>query len=339
MTTIQTLSPPQLRGSVLRRLGPAFVPAIAYVDPGNLVTNVTAGARHGTALLWVVVLATGVAGPVQYLAAKLGATTGRTLPQLVAEHCPAPWRVAYWAQAELVSIATDVAEVIGAAIAMRLLLGIPLPLGGLIAAGVGAGLLTVGDQLGERFLQSVSVVSLGIIGGAFAFCLAFRPPPLHELGAGLVPALPGEGALVLAAGIVGATIMPHAIHIHSALARGHHRLDAHRIDVLTAMLFAGATNAAMLVVGAGALRGMAGDDFAGIAEGLAERAGSAARTAFLTALLVSGLTSTAVGTQSGSVVMSGLLRREMPRSVRRLATVLPAVVLLSVGASPSWCSS
>ncbi|MFF2942926.1 Nramp family divalent metal transporter [Streptomyces niveus] len=334
MTTIQALPRRRFHRSTARRLGPAFVAAIAYVDPGNLVTNVTAGARHGTALLWVVVLATAVAGPIQYLAAKLGATTGKTLPQLVADRCTTRWRLAYWVQAEIVSIATDIAEVIGAAVAMYLLAGIPLPVGGLIAALVGNGLLAAGDRYGERFLQGVSVASLALIAGAFALCLTFSPPTAHELGTGLLPTLPGDGALLLAAGIVGATIMPHAIHVHSALARGHKRLDAHRADVFIAMVFAGGTNAAMLVVGAGALRGLDGDDFAGIAAGLADRVGGAAQTAFLLALLVSGLTSTAVGTQAGSVVMGGLLRRELPRSVRRCATVLPAVALLSSGASP-----
>lgn len=335
MTTTRLLPPPpRYRRSAVRQLGPAFVAAIAYVDPGNLVTNVTAGAQFGTALLWVVVLATLVAGPVQYLAAKLGATTGLTLPEQIGRRCSTPWRVGYWLQAELVAIATDVAEVIGAAFAMYLLFGVPLPVGGLIAAVAGGVLLAAGDRFGARFLQGVAVVSLSVIGGAFAFCLAYRPPSLHALGTGMVPSLPGDGALYLAAGIVGATIMPHAIHIHSALARTHQHLRAHRVDVFSAMLFAGSVNAAMLVVGASALQGLKGDDFASIAVGLAERVGGAAQTAFLVALLVSGLTSTAVGTQSGEVVMSGLMRRRMPRSLRRLVTVLPAVALLALGVSP-----
>ncbi|MFH9332174.1 Nramp family divalent metal transporter [Streptomyces althioticus] len=335
MTTLRFApSPPRSRRSAVRPLGPAFVAAIAYVDPGNLVTNVTAGAQFGTGLLWVVVLATLVAGPVQYLAAKLGATTGLTLPQLVGRNCSTPWRVAYWVQAEIVSIATDVAEVIGAAFALYLLFGVPMPVGGVIAAVVGGVLLAAGDRLGERFLQGVAVAALGVIGAAFVFCLAYRPPALHELGSGMVPGLPGDGALYLAAGIVGATIMPHAVHIHSALARTHGRLKAHRVDVFMAMLFAGTVNASMLVVGAGALFGLGADDFAGIAHGLSDRVGGAAQTAFLVALLTSGLSSTAVGTQSGEVVMSGLMRRRIPRSLRRLITVLPAVALLTAGISP-----
>ncbi|MBV2353954.1 Nramp family divalent metal transporter [Streptomyces sp. J2-1] len=338
MTTVRTL-PAGPRGGVpatglLRRLGPAFVAAIAYVDPGNVVTNVTAGATYGTALLWVVVLATVVAGPVQYLAAKLGSTTGRSLPQLIAGHTSRPFRLAYWVQAEGVSIATDLAEVVGAAIALHLLFGVPLPVGGLVAAGVGALLLAVGDRLGDRFLQGVSLASLVIIAAAFLICLFARPPGVGELGSGLVPTLKGSDAVLLAAGIVGATIMPHAVHVHSACARGYRSLGAHRIDVGLAMLLAGTTNAVMLLVGAGALRGSAGDDFSGIASDVAARIGPAAQTAFLVALLVSGLTSTAVGTQAGAVVTSGLLRRRIPASVRRCATVLPAVVLLAVGVSP-----
>ncbi|MFE2941516.1 Nramp family divalent metal transporter [Streptomyces sp. NPDC059255] len=317
-----------------RRIGPAFVAAVAYVDPGNVVTNVAAGAGHGTTLLWVVVLATLVAGPVQYLAAKLGATTGKSLPELIADRCSRPVRVAYWYQAEAVSIATDLAEVLGAAIALHLLLGIPLPIGGVIAAAAGAALLAAGDRFGQRFLQNVAVVSLALIAGAFLFCLLARPPGLHELGTGLIPSLEGDDALFLAAGIVGATIMPHAVHVHSALARDHPRLSAHRIDVALAMLVAGTTNAVMLLVGAGALRGSTGDDFGAIADDLATRIGSAAQLAFLVALLVSGVTSTAVGTQAGAVVTSGLLRRGIPLWARRCATVLPAVVLLALDVSP-----
>ncbi|MFF0226258.1 Nramp family divalent metal transporter [Streptomyces sp. NPDC004629] len=317
-----------------RRIGPAFVAAVAYVDPGNVVTNVTAGAGHGTTLLWVVVLATLVAGPVQYLAAKLGATTGKSLPELIADRCGRPVRLAYWSQAEAVSIATDLAEVLGAAIALHLLFDIPLSLGGLIAAAAGAVLLAAGDRFGQRFLQNVAVVSLALIAGAFIFCLLARPPALDELGTGLIPSLEGDGALILAAGIVGATIMPHAVHIHSALARDHRRLSAHRTDVALAMLVAGTTNAVMLLVGAGALRGSTGDDFGAFATDMAARIGSAAHMAFLVALLVSGVTSTVVGTQAGAVVTSGLIHRSVPLWARRCTTVLPAVVLLALGVSP-----
>ncbi|WP_055586438.1 Nramp family divalent metal transporter [Peterkaempfera griseoplana] len=335
-----TLSPtPDLRlrrtrAVRFKRCGPAFVAAIAYVDPGNVVTNMTAGARYGTKLLWVVVLATVIAGPVQYLAAKLGATTGRSLPQLIAGRYSPPRRLAYWAQAEIVSIATDLAEVVGAAIALHLLFAVPLPLGGVIAAASGAVLLALGDRWGERFLRRVSAASLAVIGGAFLMCLLIVPPAPIELASGLAPSLPGGGALVLAAGIVGATIMPHAVHVHTDLARGHRRLASHRTDVMTAMLIAGMTNAMMLVVGASALRGSVGEDFSGIASELAERIGPAAQVAFLVALLVSGVTSTAVGTQSGAVVMNGLLLRPVPALARRLATVLPVVILLAVGVPP-----
>ncbi|MDT0541327.1 MULTISPECIES: Nramp family divalent metal transporter [Streptomyces] len=316
------------------RIGPAFVAAVAYVDPGNVVTNVAAGASHGTTLLWVVVLATLVAGPVQYLAAKLGATTGKSLPELIADRCSRPVRLAYWPQAEAVSIATDLAEVLGAAIALHLLFGIPLPLGGLLAAVAGAVLLAAGDRFGPCFLRNVAVVSLALIAGAFIFCLLARPPGLDELGAGLIPSLEGDGVLVLAAGIVGATIMPHAVHIHSALARDHRRLSAHRTDVALAMLVAGTTNAVMLLVGAGALQGSTSGGFGAIATDVAARIGSAAQLAFLVALLVSGVTSTVVGTQAGAVVTSGLLRRSVPLWARRCTTVLPAVVLLALGVSP-----
>ncbi|MFE2067548.1 Nramp family divalent metal transporter [Streptomyces sp. NPDC059467] len=315
MTTISTppdLRVPKSRSVGFKHCGPAFVAAIAYVDPGNVVTNMTAGARYGTMLLWVVLLATLIAGPVQYLAAKLGASTGRSLPQLIADRCSTPWRLAYWTQAEIVSMATDLAEVVGAAIALHLLFEVPLAAAGVIAAGAGAVLLALGDHWG----------------------LIVVPPSPVELAAGLAPSLSGNGALVLAAGIVGATIMPHAVHVHTDLARGHSHLASHRRDVATAMLVAGTTNAMMLVLGASALRGSVGEDFSGIASAVAERIGPAAQTAFLVALLVSGVTSTAVGTQSGAVVMNGLLLRPVPASARRLVTVLPVVILLALGISP-----
>ncbi|MEV7393921.1 MULTISPECIES: Nramp family divalent metal transporter [unclassified Streptomyces] len=337
MTTISTppdLRVPKSRSVGFKHCGPAFVAAIAYVDPGNVVTNMTAGARYGTMLLWVVLLATLIAGPVQYLAAKLGANTGRSLPQLIADRCSTPWRLVYWTQAEIVSMATDLAEVVGAAIALHLLFEVPLAAAGVIAAGAGAVLLALGDHWGDRFMRRVSVASLAVIGGAFLLCLIVVPPSPVELAAGLAPSLSGDGALVLAAGIVGATIMPHAVHVHTDLARGHSRLASHRRDVATAMLVAGTTNAMMLVVGASALRGSVGEDFSGIASAVAERIGPAAQTAFLVALLVSGVTSTAVGTQSGAVVMNGLLLRPVPASARRLVTVLPVVILLALGISP-----
>lgn len=331
---------PQQRTRLLApvaRLGPAFVAAIAYVDPGNIATNTTAGAQYGFGLLWVVVLAVVVAGPVQYLSAKLGAVTGSSLPQLMAQRLGTRARIAYWVQAEAVTIATDLAEVVGAAIALHLLFGMHMVAAALLSAAVGALLLVLRDQLGERALQVVCIAGLATIGGAFLLgvLLGGRTGNLD-----LTPQLHSQQMVLLAAGIVGATVMPHAIYLHSALTAGRgtqrlgERLRANRIDVTVAMAFAGLVNISMLVLGATALFGHQDPDFGALARTLGERAGDGARLALLIALLVSGITSTAVGTHAGEIVMAGLLQRRISPLLRRAITVVPAVVLLAVGVGP-----
>lgn len=323
-------------------LGPAFVAAVAYVDPGNIATNTAAGSAHGFLLLWVVVLATLMAGPVQYLSAKLGLVTGASLPGYVSGRTSRRARIAYWLQAELVAIATDVAEVIGAAVALNLLFGVPLVPAGLAAGAVSMALLMARDRLGSRFLESACLVSLVAIGAGFAVGILREPPGLADLGGGLIPGLAGQDTVLLAAGIVGATVMPHAVYLHSALTAEsadrpqplRTRLHWTRIDVGVAMLLAGGINVAMLVLGATVLRGSQDDSFDGAAAALAERVGDGAGTAFLVALLVSGLSSTAVGTQAGASIMAGLLHREVPPAVRRSVTLVPALALLASGLEP-----
>lgn len=326
-------------------LGPAFVAAVAYVDPGNVATNVSAGARFGTTLLWVVVLATAVAGVVQYLSAKLGVVSGRSLPDLVAARSRTrAGRLAYWAQAEAVAVATDIAEVVGAAVGLHLLLGVPLVAGGVIAGAVGMAVLGLRDRRGPRSFEALCVLGLVVIGSGFASGLVRVPPVAGDLARGLVPGLSGADQVLLAAGIVGATVMPHAVYVHSALtadvsAGGPLRTVAQRLsdtrwDVTLAMVVAGGINISMLVLGASAL---AGGGELGLGEAsalLEERAGGLAALGFSVALLVSGLTSTAVGTHAGSVIMDGLLRRRVPVPVRRLAALVPALVLLGSGAEP-----
>lgn len=323
-------------------LGPAFVAAVAYVDPGNVATNTAAGAAHGYLLLWVVVLATVMAGPVQYLSAKLGIVTGRSLPAYVAQRTGRAGRLAYWAQAEVVAVATDVAEIIGAAVALHLLFGVPLVAAGLVAAVAGLAVLLLRDRFGPRVFEGFCALSLVAIGLGFGYGLLHRPPQLSELAAGLLPRLDGNDTLLLAVAIIGATVMPHAVYLHSALtaepeqtpAPRRARLHWTRVDVGTAMVVAGAINVSMLVLGATALRGGEGDSLDDVAAALAERVGNGAGTAFLVALLVSGLSSTAVGTQAGAAIMSGLLRRRVPGLVRRLVTLVPAMLLLASGAEP-----
>lgn len=337
---------PALRAAAL---GPAVVAAIAYVDPGNIATNTEAGSRFGYALLWVVVAATVAAGLVQYLAARTGLLTGRSLPQLMGERLGRRGRVAYWAQAEGVVIATDIAEVVGAAVGLHLLFGVPPAVGGVVAGAAGLGLLLLRDALGARALEVMSGCALAAIGAGFVVGLVAAPPGLRELTTGLVPSLPGPEAALLAAGIVGATVMPHAVYLHSGLAAEaawgeprpdpvcparHPLLRSTAWAVAGAMLAAGAVNVSMLLVGASALRGVDDDTMTGLVGALGHRAGDGAATAFAVALLVSGVASTSVGTHTGSIVMAGLLHRRVPVALRRLAALVPAVLVLAWAPDP-----
>ncbi len=198
-------------------LGPAFVAAVAYVDPGNIAANVSAGAKFGFLLVWVIVVANVMAGLVQYLSAKLGLVTGRTLPEAVREKTRAPTRIAYWMQAELVAIATDVAEIIGGAIALNLLFGLPLLLGGAITGIVSLVLLGVGDRRGPRMFERVITGLLLIIAIGFLASLVVNPPAGGDVVEGLVPRFAGAESVLLATAMLGATVMPHAVYLHSGL--------------------------------------------------------------------------------------------------------------------------
>ncbi|WP_446666781.1 Nramp family divalent metal transporter [Flexivirga sp. B27] len=319
-------------GARLLRLGPAFVAAIAYVDPGNIATNTTAGSRYGFGLLWVVLLAVAAAGPVQYLSAKLGAVTGKSMALVLSTRLSRPSRTLYWLQAEGVAVATDLAEVVGASIALHLLLGIPMWCGAIVTAVAGGALMVLRDRVGERSFQIVMVLGLAVIGAGFVLGVLLGPAPA---GLDIRPQLHDQQMVLLATGIVGATVMPHAIYLHSALTTSQlggirRRLRDNRLDVTLAMLLAGTINVSMLVLGATALRGHHDEDFGALAHALGDRVGDGARVGFIVALLVSGVTSTAVGIRSGEVVMAGLLRRRVPMLVRRVVVVTPAVVLLAL---------
>ncbi|KYH45878.1 Nramp family divalent metal transporter [Branchiibius sp. NY16-3462-2] len=321
------------RGSLT--LGPAFVAAIAYVDPGNIAANTSAGARFGYSLLWVVVLASAVAAPMQYLSAKLGAATGQSLPSLIRERLGPVGRRAYWAQAEIVAMATDLAEVIGASVALHLLFDVPMLAAALAAGAIGMAILALRDRLGEAALEAVAATSLLIIGAAFVLGMVTAPPATVDAAKGLLPTVGGNEQVLLAAAIVGATIMPHAIYLHSGLGADHPERPHHiRSQVAKAMMLAGAVNVSMLLFGAGALAGEQDDDFGTIAGAITTRVGHGATIAFLVALLLSGLVSTAVGTAAGETIMAGLLRRRVSPYLRRVITLLPALVLITAGVSP-----
>lgn len=328
-------------------LGPAFVAAIAYVDPGNIAANVSAGAQFGFLLVWVIVAANAMAGLVQYLSAKLGLVTGATLPEAVRDRTGTPARIAYWVQAELVAIATDVAEVIGGAIALNLLFGLPLVLGGIITGVVSLGLLVVGDRRGQRTFERVITGLLLIITVGFLASLVVNPPAPADVIGGLVPRFDGAQSVLLATAMLGATVMPHAVYLHSGLARDRHGhpppgagravlLRATRWDVGLAMLVAGTVNLALLLVAATNLRGHEGTDtIAGAHAAVAGTLGPAVAWLFAVGLLASGLASTSVGAYAGSMIMQGLLRKSFPLLVRRLMTLLPALAVLAAGVDPT----
>ncbi len=326
-------------------LGPAFVAAIAYVDPGNVAANLTAGARFGYLLLWVLILSNAIAVLVQYQSAKFGLVTGRSLPELLGERLPTPARWAYWAQAELVAAATDLAEVIGGAIALHLLFGLPLVIGGLIVGIASMVLLSIQSRRGQRQFELAIVALLGVILVGFVTGLFFTSGDPAAMAAGILPRFAGTDSVLLATSMLGATVMPHVIYLHSALARDRHGVSADpqrlrlllratRFDVGAALLVAGAINIAMLLLAASSLRGAAGTDtIEGAHAAIVSALGPVIGVVFAIGLLASGLASTSVGTYAGSVIMDGLLHARIPLLVRRTVTLIPALIVLWLGAN------
>lgn len=328
-------------------LGPAFVAAIAYVDPGNVAANVSAGTQFGYLLLWVIVAANVMAGLVQYLSAKLGLVTGLSLPEAIGVRMGRPARLAYWAQAEIVAISTDVAEVIGGAIALRILFGLPLWFGGLITGAVSLLLLMIKDRRGQRWFELVITGLLLMIALGFTASFFVATPPAAEVVGSLVPRFQGTESVLLAAAILGATVMPHAVYLHSGLARDRHghpapgaprrrMLRITRWDVAVAMVIAGSVNAAMLLVAAHNMRGRGDvgsidDAYAAVRDTL----GPTIAVLFAIGLLASGLASSSVGAYAGAMIMQGLLNWSVPMVLRRLVALCPAVVLLALNVDPT----
>jgi manganese transport protein len=332
----------RLRG-VVALLGPAFVAAVAYIDPGNFATNFSAGARYGYALLWVIVLANLMAMLVQYLSAKTGVATGRDLPELCREHLARPVSAGLWVQAELVAMATDLAEFVGAAVGLNLLFGVPLFPSGLLTAIVAFAILSL-EQRGYRRFELAITGLLGIVFLGFAYDLLKVGADAPQIASGLVPGFAGSDSVLLAAGIIGATVMPHVVYLHSALTKSRvvcrddderrELLRFQRLDVLVGLGVAGLTNMAMLFIAASLFHrtGNSGVDSIEAAHaGLGSLVGGGAALAFAVALLASGLSSSSVGTYAGQVVMQGFIRRRIPLFLRRGLTMLPALVVLGLG--------
>jgi manganese transport protein len=347
MTSVRATAarPRALRTAPL--LGPAFVAAIAYVDPGNFATNFSAGAEFGYLLLWVILAANITAMLIQSLSAKLGLATGRNLPEVCRDTFPRPVSRGLWVQAELVAIATDLAEVIGGAVALYLLFGLPLPVGGLVTGVVAFGLLALQER-GHRPFERAVMGLFAVILLGFLLTLVRVPIEPGPLAAGLIPGFDGPASLLLATGILGATVMPHVIYLHSALtcrrdpahtpAQRRRLLSAHRRGVLVAMGLAGLVNAAMLIVAAALFYGSDipdTDTLEGVHAGLARAMDAPAALLFALALLASGFASSGVGTYAGQVVMQGFIQRRIPLFLRRLLTLAPALVILSLGVDPT----
>ena len=343
-------------------LGPALVAGVAYLDPGNVASNMTAGARFGYLLVWVVVLGNVMAWLIQYLSAKLGIVTGQSLPEALGRRIRNPWgRRAYWVQAELVAMATDIAEVIGGAVALNLLFGIPLVWGGVITGTISLALLVIQSRRGARTFEFVVIGLIAIIAVGFTFGVFVGPPDAGAVVGGLVPRFDGTDSVLLAASILGATIMPHAIYAHSALARDRfrpdgahidHRTDAAlavargiptdrllratRWDVSIAMLIAGTVNLCILLLAAANLAGVPGtDSLEGAYTALSAGIGPVVATLFAVGLLASGLASTSVGAYAGAEIMRGLLHVQIPLVARRLITLIPALLILGIGIDPT----
>jgi manganese transport protein len=331
----------------LAMLGPAFVACIAYVDPGNFATNIAGGAKYGYLLLWVLLSANLMAMLIQNLSAKIGIATGRNLPELCREHFPRPVTWGLWVQAELIAMATDLAEFVGAAIALNLLFGIPLFHAGLITAVVAFGILALQSKGYRRF----EVVIAGLLG---VIILGFLYDTLRigfDAGAaakGFVPHFDGTDSILLATGILGATVMPHVIYLHSALTQDRipprddserrRLLRFQRIDVTVAMGIAGLVNMSMLVIAASLFHDNGLVNLDSIEEAHKQfglLVGGGAALAFALALLASGLASSSVGTYAGQVVMQGFIARTIPLALRRLVTMTPALIVLAIGLDPS----
>jgi len=333
--------------ATLAMLGPAFVASIAYVDPGNFATNLEGGAQYGYLLLWVVLAANLIAMLIQYLSATLGIVTDRNLPELCRERFPRGLTVGLWVQAEIIAMSTDIAEFLGAALGLNLLFGVPLLPAGLITGVIAFAILELQTHGYRRFELAITGL-LAIIFAGFLYETLRIGPSVHESLRGLIPGLHGTGALYLAVGIIGATVMPHVIYLHSALTKGRvpcrndsergRVLRFERTDVLIALGLAGIINMAMLAVAAKLFHVPGLEGLSSIQSFHAEfgrLVGGGAALAFAVALLASGASSSSVGTYSGQVVMAGFINVRVPLLARRAVTMIPAIVVLALGVNPT----
>jgi manganese transport protein len=329
-------------------LGPAFIAAVAYIDPGNFATNIAGGAKFGYLLLWVVLAANLIAMLIQTQSAKLGIATGKNLPELCRETFKRRTSIGLWLQAEAIAMATDLAEVMGAALGLNLVFGIALFPAALIAGAGAFGILAL-QQRGFRRLEAVIAGMVGVVVAAFAFEVFETAPSGSEIGRHLfVPGFAGTESILLATGILGATVMPHVVYLHSALTQrrvlGRNDEEKRRIlrfekvDVVLAMTLAGLVNISMMLMAAALFHGSGLtniEDIDRAYHGLETLISQNAAIVFGIGLLASGFASSSVGTMSGQVVMQGFIRRRIPIFLRRAITLVPALVIVAIGVNPS----
>jgi manganese transport protein len=333
--------------ATLTMLGPAFVAAIAYVDPGNFATNISGGSKFGYLLLWVVLAANLMAMLIQYLSAKVGIATDRTFPELFREHYPRAASRVMWLQAEVMAMSTDVAEFVGAALGLNLLFGVPLLWAGVMTGFIAFAILELQTHGFRRFELAITAL-LGIIFLGFLYETLKIGPSVHGSLSGLVPHLGGSESLYVAVGIIGATVMPHAIYLHSALTKNRmpmrddserrRVLRFERLDIVIALACAGLVNMAMLAVAAKLFHSTGHtnvDSIQAAYHGFGNQVGGLAALAFAVALFASGASSSSVGTYAGQVVMSGFININISVLLRRAVTMVPALVVLAIGVNPT----
>ncbi len=341
---------PSRRGlaRILPFLGPAFIASVAYVDPGNFATNIQGGAEFGYTLLWVIVASNLMAMLIQTLSAKLGIATGHNLAEQCRLHFPKPVVIGMWVLMEIVAMSTDLAEFLGAAVGFNLLLGVPLIYGGLLT-GVTTFLILALERYGFRPIEAVITAMVGVVAVCYLAVTVLDRPDLGSVLTGaFVPRFKGPQSIVLATGILGATVMPHAIFLHSALTQGRivvkqpamlRRLFRFQIlDVTVAMGIASLVNMAMLIMAAATFHQHGLQSVGTIEEAyrtLEPLLGSAASVFFALSLLAAGLSSATVGTSAGQVIMQGFMERHIPVWVRRLVTMLPSLAVIAIGLDPT----
>ena len=329
----------------LSLLGPAFVAAIGYIDPGNIITNTQAGSNFGYKLLWVVIWANVMAMFVQLMSAKLGIATDKNLAEHIRDRFPRPIVWFYWVQAEIIVMATDMAEFIGAALGFKLLFGFSL-LTGAILTGISSFLILILQKNRKKILETIIICLLLFVVGTYVIELFISHPNIHSLFKGMiVPSLPSSDTVFFAAGILGATIMPHVIYLHSSLTQSNidnntktERYESAKLDVYIAMTIAGFVNLAMMAIAASTFY-IHKTNIIGIDQiylSMKPLLGNIAATIFAISLLASGISSTIVGTMAGQVVMQGFVYFYIPLWVRRIITMLPSFIVIIIGWNPTY---